>query len=261
MKLAVAVNFIARSLIIFILSYLWLSFYIREIVVVFVISFCIIFFVNLLFHLVSKHRNARAELSRKQQEHLRKVTLQLKFQSLLSTLEYLKVVFESLGKSVKTTTKKLIVIGDNSKINLFPLFNVTPKVDDVVACVKATTRDAKTYIAAEFFGPEVAAFAKTLDLPIKLITSVELYAQILAPANIFPEITVNTKSHTRLTLTALKQMVFHRSKVRTYVFFALIIFAASFIVRFSIYYIIAASVLFLLALLSMFALPSKSEIF
>jgi len=259
-RLARVSNFLARSIIVFIVAYLWLSFYLKEIVAVFLISFCIMFLVNCFFYFLTRRRTALAALNRKEQEHLRQVTLQLKFQSRMSTLDLLKTAFEKLEKNVKTTQKKVIIKKEDSKINIFPLFNTTPTVDDVIACVKATTRDTQTVIFADSFSPEVSAFAKTLDLPITMLSSAEVYKQVLLPADVFPEILVKTKSKARLTLAALKQMAFHRSKFRSYVFIALVIFATSFIVRFSIYYLIISTVLFSFALISLFALPSKSEI-
>ena len=107
-------------------------------------------------------------LNRKTQDHITKIQLQLQFQSKYKTLELLKCAFVSQGKTVRATQKKLI-IENGSKINLFPMFHTQPTTSDIVSCVKSTTKDAKTYIAAGNFTPDVVAFARSLDREIVLL--------------------------------------------------------------------------------------------
>jgi drug/metabolite transporter (DMT)-like permease len=49
--------------------------------------------------------------------------------------------------------------------------------------------------------------------------------------------------------------IIERKKARKYLFFGLLMFGLSFLVRFNIYYIVSASVLFLLAFVSLFIVP------
>jgi len=58
-------------------------------------------------------------------------------------------------------------------------------------------------------------------------------------------------------LVALRRLVFQRRKIRNYIFLGIIILGMSFIVRFNIFYIIFATIMFSFALISTFAVESK----
>ena len=60
-------------------------------------------------------------------------------------------------------------------------------------------------------------------------------------------------------LQNLKRLVFQRRKVKNYIFLGVIILLMSFIVRFNIFYIIFATIMFSFALISLFAVQSTDE--
>jgi hypothetical protein len=173
---------------------LWLSFYFRDIIFVFLISFTIMMAVNLVYWLLTRKRVAQ----------IRAVPVQ----------------------------KKYIIHTQTQKINLFPLFKAEPKTSDLEACVSATDREANTYIAAKSFSPAVKKSAKSKNITL-----------------------LQFRSRAHMMFTMLKFVTFQRKKVRSYIFMGIIILATSFLVRFNIYYIVIATVMFSFALLSLFALP------
>ena len=148
MKLASISNLLARSFIVFILAYLWLSFYLKSIVLVFFISFAIMMAVNYLFAVLRKRKKNRAELTRKQQEHMRQVMLQLKFMTREKARALFKKAFTALDKELK---------------NFYPLFNIEVTTADIIKCLRYARKDGAVYIAAEKFSPDVAQFAKALQ--------------------------------------------------------------------------------------------------
>ena len=260
MRIARVSNLLARSFLVFLVAYLWLSFYIENILTVFCAAFAIMCGANFVFGMIAKRRNVRAAMTRKQQDHLRQVELQLKFQSRMRNVGLLRIAFEKRGYRVTTTQRKVVVTTNNRVINLYPLFDKTVTVADVVACVKYTNKNAVTYIAACRFDDEVAAFARSLDCEIVLMDVASVYAEILAPAEIFPTMDVKYKSKTRVTLGELGRAMFNRTRARGYVYIGVVVLATSFIVTFPIYYIVCASVLFLFALMSLFHVQLKDAI-
>ncbi|MCL2229075.1 MAG: hypothetical protein FWC00_04585 [Firmicutes bacterium] len=255
---------IARSFIVFMLAYLWLSFYVANIVLVFIISFFITAAVNTLFYILKIRRSARAKVTREEKKHINQIMLQFRFQAQAKTLNLMKTAFQILGRQVVSTQKKLKfyrAVDEHEEnptlCNMFLLFQINPTVDDVVKCISATNKGAITYIASESFHPSVIAYVASLDKQVVLMDGTDVYKQLLEPAQIFPDFTVHYKTRQRLQLNELKRVMFMRTKSKSYIFLGVIILATSFIVRFNIYYIIIASVLFLFALLSLFALPSK----
>jgi len=262
MKLASLSNLIARSFIVFIISYLWLTFYIRSLLTVFLLAFGIMLAVNLLFRFFARKRNARAVLNKQQREHVAQIALQLKFQGRTKTLKLLREALDKTNmgyRNVTATQRKLVIQNADKKVNLFPLFNVEPTIKDIIECLKSTNKGAETYICATNFSPEVIGFANSLDASVTLMDVASVYTEILLPAETYPEVVIEMKSKAKLTWSQLRCMVFNRRKVKTYVFLGFIILATSFIVRFNIYYIVVATILFSFALLSMFVLPSKRD--
>jgi len=247
MKLSSISNLLARSFIVFILAYLWLSFYLKSIFLVFAISFVIMLAVNYLFVLLRKRKNARAALTREQQQHMRAVMLQLKFMSREKARALFKKAFTALDKEVN---------------NFYPLFNIEVATSDIIKCLRYARKEGAVYIASEKFSPDVVAFAKALQKEIVLLDAAAVYEQILSPADTFPEVTVELKAREKLTWRELRQMVFRRTKVRPYIIIGIVILLTSFIVSFSIYYIAMATLLFSFALISLFSRDTlTSELF
>ena len=245
MRIASVSNLFARSFIIFVLAYLWMSFYLRSLILVFCISFLIMLVVNYVFILLGKRKKSRAALTRKQHQHMNQIMLQLKFTSRENARKLFGRAFSVLGKDVPT---------------FYPLFNINVTTADIIKCMRYARKGTTIYIASESFTSDVIAFAASLDRDIKLLDGHTVYSQILCPADIFPEITVGLKSKKRLTLSELRQIIFTRAKVRPYIIIGLVILLTSFIVRFNIYYIIVATVLFSFALVSLFAVNSRHDI-
>jgi hypothetical protein len=281
-KIAGISNLLARSFLVFILCYLWIGFYIRGLFWVAVLSALVTAGVNALFHLYLRRRNAKTSLSKREKDAIVKIALQLKFQTRARTAQLLKSALVRLGREVRVCTRKVIVFptarnatkiydeavdgaapagtAGGGEANLFLLFGKTVTADDVLAAVKMTNQNAKTVIAAVDFPREVVAFAKSLDTPITLLNVENVYTDILKPANIFPEIEISYKTKSRLTLARLKEMAFTRQKARRYVVMGCVILATSFIVRFNIYYVAVASVMFLFALVGYFCVSSKDAV-
>ena len=172
--------------------------------------------------------------------------LQLKFMSRKDARELFKRAFEILDKQV---------------FSFYPLFNTDVTTADIIKCIKYTRKDRVTVIAAERFSTEVTAFAKALEKKVVLLDAKAAYEQILLPAEVFPAVTVEFKARRKLTWEVLRTNMFARARVRPYIIIGAVILATSFIVRFNIYYIAVATVVFSFALVSMFAVQSKGEYF
>jgi len=238
MNLSSVSNLLARSFLVFIVAWLWASFYIRGFVLILLTSTAITLAVNFLFSLLSKRRNTTRSVSKQQRAHAAQVILQLKFMT---------------QTQVHTLFKKAL-----PKLSIKSLFHTTPTEHDIIKCVKAA-HSGKVIIAAETFPPVVAAFARNLDANIILLDAEAVYAQVLSPAETFPEIKIQTKKATpKRTLVEIKRMVLGRHRTKSYIITGAIILVSSLIVRLHIYYIIFATIVFALAISSYFS-PGTSK--
>jgi hypothetical protein len=110
MPVARFANFLARSFLIFLVSYLWLSFYLRDIIFVFLISFAITAAVNLIYYLFKKKSPRRVPAA--------------------------------------PVLRKYQITTDDAKVNIFPFFKTAPIERDLVSVINSADKDARVYIAA-----------------------------------------------------------------------------------------------------------------
>jgi hypothetical protein len=239
-------NLLARSFIIFILAYLWLGFYIDNILIVFLVSFLVMFGVNYLIILFYKKKNIKIKFTRKQHEDIRRVILQFKFMSKTEVRAFLKKALSKLDKKVRY---------------FYPLFDTAVTCQDIIKCIKKTPSESTAHIMAESFTDEVVVFADALQRKTVLLDACAVYTRILEPAQTFPDVKAEFKTRKKLTWADLRRTVFQRSKIRPYITIGIIILLTSFIVKFSFLYVFFASLIFSFALISLVAVESENECF
>ena len=252
MKIAGAANLVVRSFFVFIIAYLWTSYYLRGFVLAFLVATVITVAVNYAVTFFVNRRTQTKTMTKQRMEHIGEVTLQLKFMTKTQAIALLKAALCEKYNCV-ASTKKLIVQTDDKVLELFPFFHkgiVTES--DIIECIKTKGQDSRVLIVAESFPPSVAMFVRSLKADIRLLDGISVYNQILAPREIFPKILVEMKKPSKLSLRELKDLAFSRARTKTYVVTAIVILISSLIVRFSIYYIIVATIVFGLALSSHF---------
>ena len=242
MKVSRISNILARSFFVFIIAWLWTSYYVRGFVLIALISFIITVAFNYVISLIYKKRNRKKTATRQERDHLHLVILQLKFMTQTEVHALYKKAFP------KTKIKSL--------------FHTTPTEHDIIKCIKSATPNSKVLITAESFPPHVFAFARSLDANVILLDGEAVYTQILAPKQTFPPITVHTKKKTpRKTLAEIKTLIFNRNRTKSYVITGAVILFSSLIIRLHIYYIIIATIVFGLALTSYFSPKLPKNLF
>jgi hypothetical protein len=253
MKLSQISNLLARSFLVFIIAWLWISFYVRGFILILFISTAITLGVNYLVSYIYKRRNNAKAITKQELEHIAAITLQLKFNTRAQTMALLKRALSPAARQYVT----------QRKIILCPLFHIqAPTEQDIIDCVKSAPKDAKIIITAERFHPTTTAFARLLDAKIVLLDAKETYTQILKPTQTYPEITVQIKRATpRKTLNEIKNMVFGRHRTKSYIITGAVILISSLIIRLHLYYIIFATLIFGLALSSYFVPKTPQNLF
>lgn len=242
MQVSKVVNLLARSFLVFIIAWLWISFYVRSFILILLMSTAITLAVEFVLSFVSKRRNHKHIKTKKEREHMKQVILQLKFMTKIQTQALFKKAFP--------------------KLNIKSLFHTTPTEYDIIACIKSAKKNSKLIITAEFFPPSVMAFSRSLDVNLVLLDSESVYTQILAPTGNFPEIKIQTKKQSpRKTIREIKTLVFNRTRTKSYVITGVVIMVSSLIIRLHLYYIIIATIVFALALSSYFSPRVPNNLF
>jgi len=271
MSLSRISNTLARSFLVFIIAWLWTSFYVRGFFLIALISVSIVILFEVAVSFIGKHRTRSHTLKSQERTHMHQVTLQLKFM----TKPQVQALFRKAVPSAKVHS----------------LFHTTPTEQDIIKCVKMVSKPkfpskispsglatssnegcpenrggvfekSKIILTAESFTPQVTAFARSLDANIILLDAEAVYTQILKPTQTFPPITIQTKRKTpRKTLAEIKSMIFNRTRTKSYVITGAVILFSSLIVRLHIYYIIIATIVFGLALTSYYSPKVPKNLF
>jgi len=239
--ISLSINFLIRSFFVFLIAYLWASFFFRDFFLSVISAFLITVVVNCILGFFQNKRVKRQRLTKKEREERFLHMLQLRFLTQIESQELLQKALRALG----------------SDAQVFSYFHTEPTTGDIARCIRQN-KGKKTIIAASSFHPQVMQFAATVDVEVVLLNEQEVYAQLLKPAEVFPQILFRPKSKASLTLAMFKGMMLNRARTRGYVFIGIIILLTSFLVAFPLYYIIFATLLFGMAVASYFFPETKN---
>jgi len=226
-------NLLIQSFFIFIITYLWLSFIVTGFFLTFLLSFMATVVINYLITLIVVKKRKRVALSKTERDHMSQAALSLKFMSQAESLEFLRKL-------------------DLDISNHFSFFHKEVTTHDIVDCIRKSG-ERRAVIIADEFHPHIKTFFSVIDVDVEFIDFEKFYNDFLKTKDVWPSKIIATKSRSKITWIHLRNMIFQKQKARGYVLVGFVILATSFIVTFSIYYIIFATMLFGLALASKLA--------
>lgn len=273
-------NLIVRSFLIFIVAYLWVGFWVRNIVIVFFVAVLITMSVNYLLGFIFKKRRNKKSLTASERKKMGDAILSLKLSNEAEVYELLQVAFikKMEGKAIVSASRGKILIEKNKckenlensfceheslcgeKIAVHPYFHKVPTKEDVIALLHEA-EGVKIVICSDVINNEVRSFFGMLDVDIVFMDGEELYSDILRPTETFPEEGHKLKQIQKRKLSTWKNMIFTRRRSKGLVIIGCVVLLTSIIVRPSLYYIIFASILFIFALIGNFRVEESKKIF
>jgi hypothetical protein len=249
MRFSNIINVLGRAFFVFIIAYLWAGYYIRSFFTSMIIAVAFAIFVEVVFYSLRNQKSARLNISRECARKMNLILLQLRF---MSNIAVLQLFYKALAKkfACTLTSRKLSLATPSGNLEIFSLFHCDPTPADIIKCVNNTKEGSKTLIAATAFSPEVIAFVSSLRIQVELLNKEVVYNQILAPSEVFPEITVEFIEKRKMTLRRLRSIVLSRHRTRGYILTAVFIIFTGFLIQLPIYYIIVATIVFGLGFVS-----------
>ncbi|MCL2570457.1 MAG: hypothetical protein FWE16_04610 [Firmicutes bacterium] len=246
MKFAVLSNLVIRSFFIFVIAYLWASYLFRGFFVNFLIAFLITVLANYFITILYTKKRNKVNLTKQEQEHMFKISLAYRFMTKEKALENLYLVFGKLNEDgVEKQYDRVLVDGKS----YFSMLHKDVSIEDVVEIVRKADFQ-KVVVVGQEFSREVRNFFGILEIDVELLNIEKFYSEYLKKAEIFPNLSIATKSKSRITWLGIRNMFLQRQKARGYVLVGLVVLMASFVVSFSLFYIIFATFLFGLAVTS-----------
>lgn len=245
-KLAKLSNKIFLYVVIFLISFIWCNCYISR-------FFICVILANLtaiiLCILVSKFSNKKEnQLNQKKatQLQLTNTITQLLFMEKSEQLNYFYNVISFSFKQAKIN-KQYITL--NNKL-IFPVFNYELEVSDFLNIFNKH-REKKLIILTNKLSKNLEDILSKFDLDhVKILCAEDVFYKIINPSQIFPTTKIKQKNPTKLKLKELLFVAFNKTNSKKYFYGGIILLFFSLIYKYTLYYQIMGTIMFLFSLFS-----------
>ncbi len=248
---------------VFVVSFLWIRYYEHNTFLILLYSSLITFFSCAVFYFFNKKKNAKKELSLKEYKNINALTTSLMFSSQNKCLSVFEQTLQK--RNITYQKNKTCLIFDENAIR--PCFNKT-EVDDnalleIVLEIKAKNLKIKTLcVCAKKFTDSAKKLASSIDdFNILLYDDKQTYCVFFKPVNFEIEQKPKTQTKTpfKQKMKMLADVAFNKKRFKSYFLSAVVLFIASYFMRYNIYYLCFSSLLIIFAFFSYFNRPFNKK--
>ena len=251
-KLLLLFQVLLKCGLIFLIAFIWLRYFLHSLWLSFIIATALTIIVELASCLYMRKNKNKMNLKIKEREDAENM-----FFSLISVNNGIEF-FEKLAQtrhSIVIRKKDYLIIKTNEKekVLLYPFLKLDALTPQNIVNIKKISQKEqpdKIIISCYDYTKDCPIFIKNFNDSILLLNKDETYAFLFKEYQYFPEITMQYKKTSNLSLKDLIAYSFNRSRTKGYIFSAIILFITSFFVHINIYYCIIATILLLFALIS-----------
>lgn len=173
--------------------------------------------------------------------------------------------FYSLAKKRHNAIKKskyVLIKHEDYSVVLYPFIKFSKLLPDDILDILNKTKSEKAkkiVIPCDEASKESLSFSKNFDIQIIILDKYETYKKLYKDYDYFPKITRQYKKDKKATIKELLSFSFNRSKVKNYIFSAIVLMFSSLFVKVNIYYCTFASILVIFAIISFFSPFNKAS--
>ena len=249
-----------RILIIFLVCFVWCRYFIDNLwislVVTIIFTLLIDIILNFFKNKKQKKKNIHQEEETKIQQYINTFIFSEDSFSVNFFYELAKIKHQAQKKN-----KYIEIINSNKKIILFPYFMYRDfNTDDLVLVYSKTKSETPTrlIICTNTVDNNAIKLAQKLPLEIYILDASQVYEKLLKEYNHYPCLT-KLKSETKLGFKDLISYALNKKRTKGYFIASVILLLSSFFVPYKIYYIVMATLLLVLSLVS-FSNPKYNKI-
>lgn len=251
------INFIFQEVLkiflIFLLSFIWLRYYLRKLWIAVLVSIFVTAFIYFIFYLIKRKKKNKEGLKIKEKEEAENMFLSLACND--KKMDFFLKLASSKHKNVKKYSKFLVISHENNtKTLLFPKIDFEPlNISNFIEIYnKVKGRAEKVVILCHSYDKEVLSFSKHFDIYFLIFDRFETYERLYKYYNIFPEIKESYKKDKMLTFKDFVAFSFNKKRAKGYLLSAFLLALSAIFVRTTIYYTIVATILVVFAIISQF---------
>lgn len=242
-----------RCVLIFFIAFVWARYFISPLWLSLVVAIATSVIVDAILRIIFRRKNSIAALKKNEQEEAENAFLSLSLDP--KALDFFLRLASSRHSAEKKKNCILISHDDGEKVLLIPHLphkNLSP--DDIAAYVLAARNFGakKVVIPCKNADKECFSFAKNFEEEFVILNQYEAYQKLYREYNMLPEIKIKYKKEKALAFRELAIFSLNKSRAKGYFLSALVLCFSTLFVRTTIYYCVVASVLMILALVSLF---------
>lgn len=229
--------------------FIWVYYYNRNLIISLLISFAISLVVDFFIGLFVKRKNAHANLKLEEKRKIEEFSTQFLFSTTFQNINYFYELFNNPNAK---KTKTYFVINNTT----FVPYYIKPTLceEDVYHLFKSINLKTKNLVVlCKSVTDGGLTLAKSINnFNFIILNETEVYFKFLKPLNALIPNVATFKKQSKLKFKELLKLALNKQSAKGYFSSAFIILLSSIFVRFKIYYIVFAFILFILCFLSYF---------
>ena len=252
-NLATIIDFIFINFLLFLISFVWIKYFSNNMFFATLLSFFIIAIFNVLKYFFNSKKNIKNKLNKKLMNDIDLYTLTFLSNTKKENLDFFEKVLKKDGSKL-IYSKNLITYKILNKTEaLCPIFDSNELQFEEVLKFLSFAKNLsveKIFILCNQCTQKTKNFLENFkDFDVKILTKVDIFFNLLKPANIYPNIKFEIKENKKYKFKELINLSFDKSKTKKYFLTGMLIFFCSFIVKYNFYYVFMSSLLFLFSLI------------
>lgn len=253
-KFSYILDFIFKSISIFVISFIWIRFFEHNIFLIFLYSSIITIILVTISTIRTIKKCKKNNLTKLEYEKKENSIYQLNFYSQAQIL----ILFSSLFNSTYEVNKKndyLILKKGDEKIGVFINFNFNVidafYIKSIMNKINLNKFE-KVFIYSNDFTKECKELCSSINNVRFFCKNSDESFKLMKDNNIFPINKVEKQTHKKKNFNNFCSVLFNKSKTKTYFLTGLIFLISSIFMRYNIYYLVFTTLMFLLSLYSYF---------
>ncbi len=249
-KILYLLKWLLKISLIYFLCFIWCRFIFSQLWMSALVALGITFIFEIGYYFITKKSKTEANLKLKEKEDADDMYL-----SLMSDKNYLDFFFNLFNCRHKANKKKefIEILKDDEKIIIYPyLTPSTLQPNDIFFLNKKieAANASKVIVCCYDYSKEAMLFAKNYNYEIVLLNRYESFMLLYKEYDFYPQITLKNKKEAKLSFKDLLAFSFNKARTKGYVISSIFLFITSFFVKLNIYYLVFATILLLLAIIS-----------
>lgn len=241
-----------RWLLTFTVAFVWARYFIHSLWQATLIATAVSVVFNLIFRVAFNKKSSVSSLKKQERENAENAFLSLSMD--VKAMDFFATLASKTGKAEKKKNCVVVEYESGEKTVLIPFLSHKNLSCDEIAAYVVLARKYKAnkiVIICENADKECFSFAKNFDEKFVILNQYEAYEKLYKAQDCFPPITIKYKKEKALAFKELAMFSLNKSRAKGYFISALVLVVSSIFVRSTIYYCVVASLLIIMAAISL----------